>query len=369
MYKRKIRKRWVFLVLVGLCLGMLSISTSINCWGNGATQGGSFCGDPERYAAYYYEGNSQFFGTHDYLDLFALDYLYQYDQAISSWLRNVYGKFFHINLLATEFPDYLSNSAPQFYVDCGKNLVGVGFGDGPTHKYTFENVDGVITPVNTKAAQLAQLRAIQARYHLLVVDDEGDPAPECGALSFYLGAMVHYISDLSMPCHVLAQSEMCDHLGIISQLVTGFHKRWETRVSWFSTLSDYQSNGGGSFFTINLGAKLGKSTLTPMSAVEAASLMAYTTYANFDTTPGNPGLGQKDVWWLLDFEYYNRPDWTIESRNNPIFLDYYNRLEILLNWAVYYTACALAYSLRGFSGSCTTCGGEPYYPDPWDRLD
>ncbi|MFW9824550.1 MAG: hypothetical protein ACFFE4_16525 [Candidatus Thorarchaeota archaeon] len=43
----------------------------------------------------------------------------------------------------------------------------------------------------------------------------------------------------------------------------------------------------------------------------------------------------------------------IHLANN--FKNFFNRMEQLLNWAVYYTACAIKYVLRNFNGLITPC--------------
>jgi hypothetical protein len=50
------------------------------------------------------------------------------------------------------------------------------------------------------------------------------------------------------------------------------------------------------------------------------------------------------------------------GRNSEVFKQFFDRLEILLNWGVYWTACALKYYLKNFDGVCPDCQDDDDEP-------
>ena len=65
------------------------------------------------------------------------------------------------------------------------------------------------------------------------------------------------------------------------------------------------------------------------------------------------------------------------DRNSAKYKPFFDRVEVLLNWAVYYTACAIKYCLKDFNGQYTECNpgdeDEPereyFPPGPWFPRD
>jgi hypothetical protein len=363
---RKNKMKLINLILL-LCLGCILICDIGECWRNGdpgSPDGTQLSyGAIDMYAINYFNGVSSWFSTHDYIALFALNYLYQHDPDSSAWLCNDFSKFFHIYLVGTEFPDYGAGKAPVVVLDCGRTEVGSvsipSFGDGP-HSIHFTSSEALLYKT---AAKFAEVRATTAYTYLLHKDKDGNKDPLCETAAFYLGTMTHYIADVSMPHHTLIYTPL-----------GSLHHALESAVAKVTLLQDYLANGIGSFFRINLLEILGISNLvSTLSAFYCADKMAMITYYNYDSTLlYGSGDGSYNAQWLFDFAQDHPElfamDWTLTLRNNPLYKSYFDRLEVLLNWAVYYTACALAYTLSGFDGVCGSCGeGEYYKPNPFDR--
>jgi len=354
-----------FILAVSLLFVALIIASNSGvCWINGDPSGVGTkrsYGDFEAYASKYFADDSSWFCTHDYVALFALRYLHDYYPSVSNWLYNEYGKFFHIYLVATEYPDYPSpgssaSGAPEIHLDCGETTVGSDFGDGNHNVYIINGVPGY-SPAATKVSE----RAIQAEVHLSRVGENSNPDPQCGAGAFYLGALTHYIADVACVFHTYSYSVSYSQA----------HADIEYGVGRVTLLQDYRSNGAGSFFKIDLANILGKTSIISIFPYTAATYMALVTHNNLDyTLKYGQGIGTWGAGWLSDFTVSNHDlftiPWTSDLRQDALYKPYFDRLEVLLNWAVYFVACALLHILEDFSGTCTECG-EEYRPDPWDR--
>ena len=195
--------------------------------------------------------------------------------------------------------------------------------------------------------------------------------------AFYLGTMAHYICDLSHPSHS------------VGSWPGDFHGWSERQVSRFTTLSEYYLNGNGMFFDIDLESKIGynpsflvfvdafrviyqSSTSGTLGAEKiawfCANILGTQITSNYETDfAGKGGDGSLGVGFFYDFYGTNR-DFTFsyDNRNDPMFKDFYDRLEILLNWAVFFTACALKACLDEEDEDVEENTDRPLLPDKFD---
>jgi len=313
------------------------------------------------YMRFYIAGDSAFYGTHDYITHFALDYFNQDDITNKhSWLYNKQNRKFYAFLLATEYPDYQGTSAPPFSLDCGKSTqVHLDF-HSESHDF-----------INCR--KKANLRGDKAITYLNKKDDEENPKPWAESAAFYLGAMTHYIAEMAHPGHAGGAA------------MGWSHKWFEQQVCEVTTLNDYTNNGDNTFFEIDLTEKLGwspiingiKVSYSPWTCVDKLALI---TRDNKETDfNGNKGTGEYNGTYLDRFEYdeLDRFLFSEVDRNSPKYKSFFDRIEILLNWAVYYTACAIKYCLKNFDGQNTECTPnkeeeperEYFPPGPWFPRD
>lgn len=95
-----------------------------------------------------------------------------------------------------------------------------------------------------------------------------------------------------------------------------------------------------------------------LNGFHAVEMLAFVTEKNtesfFDDRKGN---GEYNATYLIDF--YKNHKWGFSfsevGRNNEEYKTFFDRIEQLLNWAVFYTACALKHYLKDFNGVVTDC--------------
>jgi len=140
-----------------------------------------------------------------------------------------------------------------------------------------------------------------------------------------------------------------------------FHPWLEGQVGYFTKLEHYKTNiFGNNFFTIDLETILGygASDLKELPGNDAVNQLADLTLNNMENFfDGRKGTGEKNITYLLDF-YQNHGygfSFGEAGRNNEEYEPFFDRIEELLNWAVYFTACALKHYLRNFDGIVTEC--------------
>jgi hypothetical protein len=284
-----------------------------------------------------------FYSTHDYIAQFAIDYL---DKSEPSgkyhWLADKARKFLYTYLLATEYPDI--HFAPKIILDCGKSTkVADKFQTDESHK---------LVPLRNYAKD----RGEKGFGALLTYP--GKEKPECQTAAFFLGALTHYIADASHPCHAT---------GLVDKY---FHRPLEAQVSVLTTIWDYRNNNiGNRFFTIDLENKLGYNSTDlrdDLNGWHCVDLLAKITANNEETFfNGERGDGS----WNTDviYQFYGNlslkgKDFVDLGRNSEVFKQFFDRLEILLNWGVYWTACALKYYLKNFDGVCPDCQDDDDEP-------
>ena len=190
------------------------------------------------------------------------------------------------------------------------------------------------------------------------IDEDGNrvSAMQPEAAAGWLGAMTHYIADLLVPAHVL-KSSTHEHIYLKTMYHIWFENQLGSLTKWDKS---YGSNGGpeSCFFSWNTyKAILGP--IIPIPPSLAATFMALTTINTAFRTDGHhqhiPLIGNNFVEAENSGLYLNNTpystnvywDWKedIESngRENSVHRLFYDKVEKLLAWSVYYTACAMQY--------------------------
>ncbi len=242
------------------------------------------------------------FATHDWIAKGALDALLSSNQAKWQWLedREV------VYLLGTEAPD---NSALSTTLD---GTVISGFGDTTWHHvYFYEN--------GTVYEDDAALRAKSC-------GDLANSYIENGKLelgAFYFGAMIHYISDLSMFSHTVENNIPPHNLNFDTyhSTIEGYVR---TRTNEYNSREEFFQ-----FSSFVIGNK---------APYDAAIKLAWDTYNDLDN------IGVNNAVWLHNNHftgwaqnYANRLSDTLSHQ------EYYDRIENSLNNAIEASASALVY--------------------------
>jgi hypothetical protein len=294
-----------------------------------------------------------FYSTHDFIAHHAIRYLNLFDPLGKyAWLYDQSKRYFYIYLLATEYPDYQQIS-PKITLDCGKSTQVSNDFKHQSHKLN----------LCLSYARRYKSRVLEALYKL---DSEWNPDPWYETAAFYLGAITHYIAEVAHPTHASGKE-------------TGmFHPWLEKEVSKVTTLEDFYNP---TFFTIDLQTILGWSPILDgfksISPKKAISNLALITTLNNESYFGNQNNGEQDVLYFLHFFSQDcgngrgsgqfkfdetgrggmllPPEELHLSGNYKAFFD---RIEVLLNYAVYFTACTIKNILMNFNGQFISCKNE-----------
>jgi hypothetical protein len=281
------------------------------------------------YRRFYRSDDSAWYSTHDYIAHFALDYLCASDTSGRyNWLKDPNFHYFYVYLLATEYPDYEISMFPELTLDNGHFRI-IRSEMPSSHSYTKLNTLNAAR----KAAGLA-VQYLNSPYHYRETT------------AFYLGLIAHYIGDLAFPPHILRP------------YVRDFDSSLNHDVSKVTTLVDYHMNGNNRFFSIDLERILGY-TPDKLNLLDLfkflpnenykdvvyfiSEMMAFTTLLNlevfFNLKVGN---GTWSVQNLYNFYKENgKLRFDGIERHDVEYKQYLDRIEELLNWAVYWTAAAL----------------------------
>jgi hypothetical protein len=281
-----------------------------------------------------------FYSTHDYIAHFAIDYLDKSDPSGKyHWLADKSRKYLYTYLLATEYPD-ITTIKPDLILDCGKSTQVTNY--FPRWKESHD-LTSLRNKANTRGEQ-AQKMGLNIHW--------------CQTGAFFLGAMTHYLADASHPCHAT---------GLVDE---NFHRPLESQVSILTTVWDYRNNNiGNRFFTIDLESILGYNSTDlkdDLNGWYCVDMLAKITADNRETFfNGTKGDGSWNTTVIYQFyKNHNMKGKHFEDlgRYSEEYKDFFDRLEILLNWAVYWTACALKHYLKNFNGVCPDCQEEEDEP-------
>lgn len=255
---------------------------------------GSYAYNP---ADYDYETD---YGTHDWIADAMLDYLLELNASQWNWLnerREIY-------YVGTEAPD---NSGVSFIAD-GTNLTG--FGDTTLHHiYFYEN--GTVFENEDDAAIRAKWCADWA--DVSINEEKWDSA------AFYLGALTHYIADMSMYAHVADNN--------VAPYYLNFDEHHSTIEGYVNTRTN-EFDDPEEFFQLKVNA----SQIVPVPAYNATVALAWDTYA--DPTPSE-AFSRGSVW--LHEHFFSGWALTLSERSsetNATKIAYYNRIEENLNNAI-----------------------------------
>lgn len=220
--------------------------------------------------------------------------------------------------------------------------------------------------------------------------------PEGAAI--WLGAMTHYIADMVSPAHLLRESDS-NHIYSASYYHNWFEENLASVTKWDK--SDLATGGPEQeYFSWDYR----KATVAPIIPIEpkiALTLMAVTTMNVAYRTDGqhqhiplinnnheeadNSGLFINETTHNIDIYWDWNQDLNDNGRVNSNHRYFYDKVEYLLCWATYYTACAMQYCYNeGEKKSNTDIIDTDYYvrnpiqptppserpvPDPQARID
>jgi len=374
------KQKKAFLSL-SLLIGLITISfcTSATAWANGSyistmepkgkynacvAYATMYADPPEDpiacYKRFYTSRDSAFYSTHDYIAHFALDYLCASDPSGKyNWLREENLDYFYIFMLGNEYPDY-ANARYR-----------------PT--LVLERIGNVNPYVHYSHTDEAALRAAK-NMALKAVDYLNRDYHWREATAFCLGTLTHYIGDISFPPHIYQPSDQ------------EFMKWLNNQVSRKTILNDYYHNEENRFFRIDLEGFLGYTpdklnileifTFLPDDTYSnvvyfIAEMMKFTTMLNLEVAFNlQVGDGSWNITALHDF-FIEKGKFEFDNieRLNEDYIDFFDRIEELLNWAVYWTAAALKICLDQYNEEESRDDNNPILPDPperespWDTAD
>ena len=190
------------------------------------------------------------------------------------------------------------------------------------------------------------------------IDEDGNKisAMQPEGAAGWLGAMTHYIADLLVPAHVL-KSSTHEHVYLKNTYHTWFENQLGSLTKWDKA---YKSSGGPeqTYFSWDI-SKVTLVPIIPIPPYLAATFMAQKTIGeayridgNHQHIPftGNNLIEAENSGLYLNNTPYNTDvywDWKIDlennGRENSIHRLYYNKVEKLLAWSIYYSACAMQY--------------------------
>jgi len=243
----------------------------------------------------------------------------------------------------------------------GNNMYGLGTWVGRTDYQTFhwtafpQEGGGYSFVPNVKSGLNAPWYAhklADAAIECLAYDEERDnnlrySKVEAGAS--YLGAMTHYIVDVACPPHLIAEAENY-------YVYKRYHNWFEEQSSQYALWDQEFAGPDGlaqldSFYMMNP-AIIGKDghnilPLPPQLALtEMASRGIEISYGLVEEQGlfiGDSRVGLIDSWsWTLE----NRDSTQIITPGALTYMAYYDKVELLLNYAVYYTAQAMKWVIQ-----------------------
>ncbi len=315
LFNRQITSTFIFTMLT-IFIIVVSSNTPVVAWNNG-----SYAYDPQDYD---YETD---YGTHDWIADAALNYLIDHNASQWNWLDSRREIFY----VGTEAPD---NSGIDIILD-GINVTG--FGDKSLHHiYFYEN--GTVFANEDDSAIRAKWCGDWANVH--IGDEKWDLA------AYYLGAMTHYIADVTMFAHV-APNNVAPHF-------LYFDEHHSTVEGYVNTRTD-KVNDPEEFIRFNL-----NSSISPISPYDVAITCAWDTY--MDPTPSG-SVARGSVWMHENFF----TGWALttearDSETNTTMTDYYDRIEENLHMAIESNIGAMRYVV----GEMPAADDEPTDDEPTD---
>ena len=178
--------------------------------------------------------------------------------------------------------------------------------------------------------------------------------PEGAAV--WLGGMTHYIADMLVPAHLI-KSKNNEHIYSPSHYHNWFENNLASITKWDKA---YKASGGPN--QGNFSWDYRKVTIAPIIPIKpdiATTLMAVTTINFAYRTDGqhqhiplsnnnhdeaeNSGLYINNTEYNTDIYWDWKKDLGDNGRSDSVHRYFYDKVEYLLCWATYYTACAMQY--------------------------
>jgi len=277
-------------------------------------------------------------------------------------------------IFATQMPDMKKNDYPDIQkIDIPSEGViikdfeipNMWVGQENKHRYHFKYIrsdTGIYNfiPVYTGSATTALLLGKEAIKCIsnTKTDDNGNKisAMQPEGASGWLGSMTHYLADLVVPAHIIERNM---HPHVYSKAL--FHNWFENYLANMTKWDKKLGSNGGPEQTI-FSWDTYKVTLLPIIPIppdiavarmaDEAIKIAFRTDGNHQHIPinGNNHAIAENSGLFINYSTYNTDiywDWDddlkSEGRLNSNHQYYYNKVEELLCWSVYYTACAMQY--------------------------
>jgi len=236
-------------------------------------------------------------------------------------------------------------------------------GQKSKHVFQFEIIgDGIygfspiFTPILDKINIVSEQAIICIGKTQKDEEDKQESTLQPEGAAIWLGAMTHYIADMSVPAHLLKESDS-SHVYSASYYHNWFENNLASITKWDKA---YKASGGPN--QGNFSWDYRKVTLAPIIPIKpdlATTFMAVTTINVAYRTDGqhqhiplsnnnhdeaeNSGLyineteHNKNIYWDWKEDLGNN------GRTNSVHRYFYDKVEYLLCWATYYTACAMQY--------------------------
>lgn len=363
-------KIWVVIIISVEFLLFCSLITNAFAWSNSPTSGDFNPYNPEELATW----KEQHYGTHDWIAEAALDAVLA-DKHAYSW-KDKDGKTFWderrkiIFLAGTEAPDFGSSPSDSGYIRTTLDGVSVGgWKTSSKHKFLFIPDENPRTADSMRMREGYYMMDLIESYTVKVVNalKEG----KCDLAAFYMGCVVHLVSDVTGWHHVINKNdifntwsdysaELKPSLFTIEQRLKDLHSRFERDVNYWT--NDWNSREKYFYYpkVDTLGWNQVGGGLTPPDSL--AFMLAFETRFECSITPAVysqkpiPSTIQEiktgNALWMYH-NWKSRTGWTYT---------YKQQIQKELNRAVKFSAKALnhfGYKWNYFTDrECIDCGAN-----------
>ena len=296
------------------------------------------------------------------------------DYGISSGAHNIIRGYYTF-LFATQMPDLKKQKHPDIQeIDIPEEDViikdfsftgGMWVGQEAKHRYHFsvkESDSGILNfiPIHTAPATVALWLGKEA-IKCINNEEEDEEGEKISAMqpegaAGWLGAMTHYFADLVVPAHLI-DTAMYPHVYASSYYHNWFENQLANLTKWDKA---YKSRGGPEqgFFSWDT-HEVTISPIEPIPPNVAIALLAekliriaFRIDGNHQYIPingSNHFISENSGLFLSSKKYDSSIFWDwnedikISGLLNSNHRFYYSKVEKLLCWSVYYTACAMQY--------------------------
>ena len=299
--------------------------------------------------------------------------IWKEDYGASSGSHNTIRSYYTF-IFATQMPDMKKDDYPDIQkIDIPSEGViikdfkspNMWVGQENKHRYHFKYIKsdtGVYDffPIYTGSATTALLLGKEAIKCIsnIKTDDDGNKisAMQPEGASGWLGSLTHYLADLVVPAHII-ERKMYSHVYSKALYHNWFENHLTNMTKWDKKLG---ANGGPEQTIFSW--DIYKVTLLPIIPIppdiavarmaDEAIKIAFRTDGNHQHIPinGNNHAIAKNSGLFINYSIYDTDiywDWDVDIKNfglaNSNHRYFYDKVETLLCWATYYTACAMQY--------------------------